>query len=399
MLKLGVVRYESFGQLLSQMHVKLSRMISPVLILTVVSLTAFLITFFITDVAPYYISIGYPHMVPIMSVCALLDGVIILYFYFKASLTPPGYAPTVEQLHKSGYNFTIRTDPTEPGCSPSQIFSPTDPSLPSLRLCPHCNAVRVPRSHHCKTCDKCILRMDHHCVWIGNCVGHRNQKYFILFMFYLVAGTLLYTIFAVPMIVQLHDRSSPFCEVYSYNWNTFALSCAIALTVSVLGMGGYNVFLTCLGVSSVEMAQRQANMRYLRYRERLVAEARKRGASDELIARMVPPLDDEDMLLQMPKATRKSVIENLRFLFGARENELIIWSMLPLLRETGGDGYYLPSQCYNSSRQTNIPSTEIEPSKTPSSTTDSTVSSSSSSSSTTDSTVSSSTTTATVSTT
>ena len=65
--------------------------------------------------------------------------------------------------------------------------------------------------------------------------------------------------------------------MYSYSLNTFALSCALALTVSVLGMGGYNVVLTCLDLSSVEMAQRQANMRYVRYRERVVRQLTKKA--------------------------------------------------------------------------------------------------------------------------
>ena len=339
----GAAGYDSFGDLLAAVNVRFSRAISPVLVVAVVALTGFLVTFFLTDIVPFYVSRGCTRMVPIMSFSAVLFGFTTLYFYFKAALTPPGFAPTVDQLRACGYHFVIRdsstTAPTTATCTPA---SGEGPAPRVLRLCPHCGAVRVPRSHHCRTCGRCVLKMDHHCVWIGNCVGHRNQKYFILFMLYLVAGTLTYTIFAVPMVVELHAAHSPYLEVYSYSLNTFALSCALALTVSVLGMGGYNVVLTCLDLSSVEMAQRQANMRYVRYRERVVQEARRRGATDDMLQRLVPPLDDDDMrLLRPPHATRRSVVANLRVLFGARDNELILWSLLPLLRETAGDGYYL----------------------------------------------------------
>ena len=48
--------------------------------------------------------------------------------------------------------------------------------------CEKCNFRRVNRSHHCSACKFCSTRMDHHCVWIDNCMGSRNYKFFIAFL-------------------------------------------------------------------------------------------------------------------------------------------------------------------------------------------------------------------------
>lgn len=58
-------------------------------------------------------------------------------------------------------------------------------------MCTRCDTYRPPRAHHCRICQRCIKRMDHHCPWINNCVGERNQKYFIQFLIYVGMVTLL----------------------------------------------------------------------------------------------------------------------------------------------------------------------------------------------------------------
>ncbi len=63
------------------------------------------------------------------------------------------------------------------------------------KFCDKCDLIKPERAHHCTICNKCILKMDHHCPWVNNCVGHLNQRYFLLFIFYLLVALILLTLF------------------------------------------------------------------------------------------------------------------------------------------------------------------------------------------------------------
>lgn len=70
---------------------------------------------------------------------------------------------------------------TNPGSTP-KIYIDTE--IDDFRYCEICDRLKPPRTHHCRKCNMCIHRMDHHCIWIGNCVGYNNHKYFLLLLFY-----------------------------------------------------------------------------------------------------------------------------------------------------------------------------------------------------------------------
>lgn len=102
---------------------------------------------------------------------------------------------------------------TDPGIIPRQkgnhIFSPkyeytiiSNGSFVKYTYCHTCNIFRPPRTSHCSKCDNCCQRFDHHCIWLGNCVGKRNYKYFFLFVSFLDISALIDIIYNIYIIVQ-----------------------------------------------------------------------------------------------------------------------------------------------------------------------------------------------------
>ncbi|KAI8337193.1 DHHC palmitoyltransferase-domain-containing protein [Chlamydoabsidia padenii] len=88
------------------------------------------------------------------------------------------------------------------------------------RFCDICKCVKPDRTHHCSDCNVCVLKMDHHCPWINGCVGHRNYKFFFLFVSYTGLYGLWGLCSGIPLVViAMRDHN----EALDPQWIVFLI--------------------------------------------------------------------------------------------------------------------------------------------------------------------------------
>uniref|UniRef100_A0A8C0ALQ7 Palmitoyltransferase n=1 Tax=Bos mutus grunniens TaxID=30521 RepID=A0A8C0ALQ7_BOSMU len=95
-----------------------------------------------------------------------------------------------------------------------QVYEFDEVMFPKNVRCPACDLRKPARSKHCGVCNRCVHRFDHHCVWVNNCIGAWNTRYFLSYLFTLTASAATMAVVSTVFLVRLVVMSDVYLQTY-----------------------------------------------------------------------------------------------------------------------------------------------------------------------------------------
>ncbi|CAH1420100.1 unnamed protein product [Lactuca virosa] len=163
--------------------------------------------------------------------------VLLTWSYTMVVSQDPGSVPenwkpaaSEENLEAGGSNHIV----PDTSASSTPLDVPETRQAQASGYCRYCRNGKPPRCHHCSVCQRCVLKMDHHCVWVVNCVGAHNYKFFLLFLLYTFLETTMDTIVLLPNFMKFFKDAKGHSNSPSdlaLTFLTFVLNLAFALSL------------------------------------------------------------------------------------------------------------------------------------------------------------------------
>ncbi|KAJ3679860.1 hypothetical protein LUZ60_016138 [Juncus effusus] len=231
------------------------------LVLAIVGVTYYAVV--LCNYGPALFSASAGGVVAALLVLLLFHGLLamLLWSYFSTVLTDPGSVPP----NWRPLPVDVERGEASPLTSPDQSLTSgahLQEGNPTVRYCRKCDQLKPPRCHHCSVCGRCVLKMDHHCVWVVNCVGALNYKYFLLFLFYTFLETTLVTLSLLPnFIAFFSDVEIPGTPgSLATTFLTFVLNLAFAL--SVMGFLIMHISLVSANTTTIEAYEKKTTPKW-----------------------------------------------------------------------------------------------------------------------------------------
>ncbi|XP_060696264.1 palmitoyltransferase ZDHHC4 [Hemiscyllium ocellatum] len=113
------------------------------------------------EVYPYCMELGFGHSILLLPYILLLGK---MYFFYLCCSRDPG------TISPSNHKQLLK------------VYTYDGILYHQAHICPTCELAKPARSKHCRVCNRCVHRFDHHCVWVNNCIGALNIRYFLLYL-------------------------------------------------------------------------------------------------------------------------------------------------------------------------------------------------------------------------
>ncbi|KAM4066483.1 DHHC palmitoyltransferase domain-containing protein [Hirsutella rhossiliensis] len=189
------------------------------------------------------------------SVVGVLLYILLNWSYTTAVLTKPG-----STTNDDGYGL-LPTSRSLPPASSLTVKS----SNGQMRYCKKCQARKPDRTHHCSSCGRCVLKMDHHCIWLATCIGLRNHKAFLLFLFYTTLFSLYSFVVSGSWVWhEVVEESARYVDALM-PVNFIVLSVVGGIIGVVIGVFTiWHIMLACRAQTTIEFLERTRYMSPLR---------------------------------------------------------------------------------------------------------------------------------------
>jgi len=212
-----------------------------------VSLIFFPASIFFSMVCPYLIE-KYDWGIAVTTISGVLVGCSIVNLVITAFIDP-GIIPRTPEYE----------DPPGKKKPPAYKKIVVNNVKMKVKFCDTCNIYRPPRATHCSICNNCVDRFDHHCPWIGNCIGKRNYRFFLFFVYSVTLNAIYCATFAIIhyILESLEMANISSIDRFANGWKKAPLSLPLAVICLIgfcllLGLGGFHLYLIATGQTTNE---------------------------------------------------------------------------------------------------------------------------------------------------